>query len=97
MLPAALATACLARRVPRTPCNTRPDATLSPFLKQREAVEGVLSGYDVSVCLATGGGKSLCFQLPATVLPGVTIVISPLISLMQDQVSSSSPSSSLFE
>ena len=53
---------------------------------QREAVEGVLSGHDVSVCLATGGGKSLCFQLPATVLPGVTIVISPLISLMQDQV-----------
>ncbi len=53
---------------------------------QRQAIEGVVRGGDVVVCLATGGGKSLCYQLPATVLPGVTVVISPLIALMQDQV-----------
>ena len=49
-------------------------------------MEAVLAGQDCCVCLATGGGKSLCYQLPATVLTGVSIVISPLISLMQDQV-----------
>jgi hypothetical protein len=46
---------------------------------QREAIESVLKGKDVVVCLATGGGKSLCYQLPATVLPGVTVVVSPLV------------------
>ncbi|EKX53795.1 hypothetical protein GUITHDRAFT_52059, partial [Guillardia theta CCMP2712] len=53
---------------------------------QKEAIHNVLGGKDVIVCLATGGGKSLCYQLPALVLPGVTVVISPLIALMQDQV-----------
>jgi len=53
---------------------------------QREAVECVSSGRDAIVVLPTGGGKSLCFQAPAVVAPGLTIVVSPLISLMKDQV-----------
>jgi ATP-dependent DNA helicase RecQ len=53
---------------------------------QRRVVHGVLSGHDTLVVLATGGGKSLCFQVPALVLHGLTIVVSPLISLMTDQV-----------
>jgi ATP-dependent DNA helicase RecQ len=53
---------------------------------QRRAIVAVLSGRDVLAVLPTGGGKSLCYQIPALVLPGVTVVVSPLISLMQDQV-----------
>ncbi|MCZ6917671.1 MAG: ATP-dependent DNA helicase [Gemmatimonadetes bacterium] len=53
---------------------------------QRRVVLGALRGRDVLAVLPTGGGKSLCFQVPALVLPGTTIVVSPLISLMQDQV-----------
>lgn len=53
---------------------------------QSDAVQAVLSGRDVLVLMPTGGGKSLCFQVPALLLPGPTVVISPLISLMQDQV-----------
>jgi ATP-dependent DNA helicase RecQ len=52
---------------------------------QRELIEGVLAGRDQLGVLPTGGGKSLCFQLPALFLPGTTVVVSPLISLMQDQ------------
>ena len=53
---------------------------------QREAMEAVLAGCDSLVVLPTGGGKSLCFQVPALVRPGLAVVVSPLISLMKDQV-----------
>lgn len=53
---------------------------------QREAMECVLAGQDSVVVLPTGGGKSLCFQAPALCMPGVALVVSPLISLMKDQV-----------
>ena len=53
---------------------------------QREAMESVLDGRDSLVVLPTGGGKSLCFQAPALVRPGLAVIVSPLISLMKDQV-----------
>ncbi len=53
---------------------------------QAEVVLAVMAGRNAVVVMPTGAGKSLCYQLPATLLPGVTLVISPLIALMQDQV-----------
>lgn len=53
---------------------------------QETLIDGVLAGRDVFGIMPTGGGKSMCYQLPALMLPGITLVISPLISLMRDQV-----------
>ena len=53
---------------------------------QRPVVEALLAGRDCLAVLPTGGGKSLCFQLPALVRQGLVLVVSPLVALMQDQV-----------
>ena len=81
----------------RHPHRCAPVPPLSQLLKstfgyttfrplQREICEATLAGHDVFALLPTGGGKSLCFQLPALARPGLTVVVSPLIALMKDQV-----------
>ena len=53
---------------------------------QEPVIDTVLSGGDALAVMPTGGGKSLCFQVPALVRGGLTVVVSPLVALMQDQV-----------
>ena len=82
---------------PRPGLQTRPMTAVHDTLRhsfgftsfrphQEEIVRAIVSGRDVFAALPTGGGKSLCYQLPSLLIPGLTVVVSPLIALMQDQV-----------
>ena len=81
-------------RMPARPAYRNPQAVLQQVFgyeqfrgEQAAVIEAVTQGHSALVIMPTGGGKSLCYQVPALLLPGVTVVVSPLIALMQDQVS----------
>ncbi len=84
------------RQVGETPQSQQPDALLTALnthfgytkfrAGQREIIDAILGGENVFAIFPTGHGKSLCYQLPALMLPGITVVITPLISLMKNQV-----------
>jgi ATP-dependent DNA helicase RecQ len=77
-----------------SPCEPGPLETLAErhfgFAQfkpgQQEVMGHLLAGRSAAAVFPTGGGKSLCYQLPAIVLPGLTLVVSPLIALMKDQI-----------
>lgn len=64
-----------------------PDITESLNSTQLEVIHSILSGRDTLTVMPTGSGKSVCFQIPAMIFPGLTLVVTPLVSLLQDQVS----------
>jgi ATP-dependent DNA helicase RecQ len=82
--PGRVARAAAARRVDRVLREVFGLASLRPG--QRAVIDAVLAGRDTLAVMPTGAGKSLCYQLPALLLPGTTLVVSPLLALMQDQL-----------